>query len=796
MTGAAGAAARGTPFAPAAVVLAVFALAGIAVVDDFGVSWDEERTRAFAPRAIDYALGIREPPAAFDDRYYGVVFEMPLFWVERLLGLTDSRGVYLMRHLLTHLFFLTGGLFCYLLVYRLFGDRRLALFALLLFLLHPRLYAHSFYNSKDVPFLALFMIALYLLERAFRRDAAAAYAACGVAVGMLVNLRVMGVMLFAAAAGLRALDLLQARGRAARLRVLASAGAFVLAAAGTLYAVSPHLWRDPLLIAEVIATYARHPVHVITLFQGEPVRWPWIPPHYLPTWMAITTPPATLLLSLIGVAAVIRSGIARPRSVAANTGVRFAWLLLACLALPVVAVAALRSNLYNGWRQMYFLYAPLCLLAAFGLRALLSAARRLGPARPGRSAWLTRGAYALAAAALAAMAVDGVRLHPHQQAYFNFLVDRRTPERLNTQYQVMYWGAEYREALEFLLERYPDDPLYVDRTFYVSRNIERNRAALPAAARRRIVIADEAGRAADFFIATYYRDFGRAEPPFGPILHARRIYHNTVMAVTAVDLARADRATLDRYRAAYRETVAGEPLFRSEFDLYLDGRMLTYVKESCAPEDTMHQFLLRAAPVAAGDLTAIRRPAGWDPLSFRFGHYGVRFDGRCLIRRILPGYPIRALGVGRWLPETGILLEATIDLRAGEPSVSRFWQAHRAVAAGERGAPAARAHFDLYLDETGSALTYHREPCRPADLRARFFLHLFPADAAELAAGRRQYGFANHDFGYPEHGALLGAACVALVPLPAYEGGIARIRTGQFESGQGQLWSAEFAAGE
>ena len=797
-------AAPGAPFAPAAVVLAVFALAGIAVVDDYGVSWDEEMSRSNGRAALNYVLGESEPLPAQPhpaDRYYGVAFEAPLSLIEALFDL-DSRAVYLMRHSLTHLFFLAGAFFCYLLVYRLFGDRRLALFALLLFLLQPRLYAHSFFNSKDIPFLAAFMIALYLLERAFRRGTVTAFATCGVSVGVLVNLRVMGVMLFAAAVGLRALDVAQARGRAERRRVLAAAAAFVLAAAGAHYAVSPYLWRDPFAIVDAFAALARIPYLNLTLFQGEPVRWPWIPPHYLPTWMVITTPPATLLLSLIGVAAVIRNGIARPRSVAANTGVRFAWLLLACLALPVVAIAALRSNLYDGWRHVYFLYAPWCLLAVYGLRALLTAARRLGAtrqgrgARLGRGAWLRRGIYALAAAALAASAVDAARLHPHQGAYFNFLVDRRTPERLNTQYSVMYWGTEYREALEFLLERYPDDTLYVARTFYADRNVPRNRAALPPAERRRIVIADEAGRPADFFIATNYRDFGRAEPPFGPILHARRIYGNTVMAVTAVDLSLVDRATADRYRATYRETVAGEPLFRSEFDLYLDGRTLTYVKEPCAPEDTEHYFLLRATPAAGGDLPAIRRRGGWDPLSFRFGHYGVRFDGRCLIRRILPDYPIRALGVGRWLPETGNLLEATIDLRAGEPSVSPFWQAHAEISAGERGAPAARAHFDLYLGETGSALTYHREPCRPADLRARFFLHLFPADAAELAAGRRQSGFANHDFDYGEHGALLGAACVALVPLPAYRGGIARIRTGQFISGQGQLWSAEFTAGE
>ena len=800
------AAVRRAPFAPAALALAAFAAVGAAVFDDYGVSYDEARSRAFGVTAVRYVLG--DAALLTDhDRYYGAAVEAPLFLAERALGLADSRAVHLARHLLTHLLFLTGGLFCYLLAYRLFGDRYLALFALLLFLLHPRLYAHSFFNSKDLPFLVLFMIALYLLERACRRGAAAAFALCGAGVGVLVSQRVMGVLLFAAALGLQALDLLLARSPAERRRVLAAAGAFALAAAGTLYAVSPYLWRDPLAIVEPFALYVRHPQPVVTLFQGELVRWPAIPPHFIPAWMAITTPPATLLLCLTGAAAAVRRAAARPRSAVGNTGLRFALLLLACMILPAAAVAALRSNVYHDWRHLYFLYAPACLLAAYGLRALLAGARRLGlrhgRLRHGRLA--QRGLYALAAAALAAAAVDAVRLHPHQHAYFNFLVDRRTPERLRTQYQMLYWTTEYREGLEYLLARYPEAELSVNST---NPRLWLNRSILPAAARDRIVIADEAGRAADFFLtansrsAAYNRLFGRAQPPFGPVIHARRIYRNTVLTVTAVDLSLVDPAAAARYRAAYRATVAGEPLLRSEFDLYLDGGTLTYVKESCRPEDTVHPFLVRAVPATLDDLPAWHREAGWEPLGFRFGHYGVRFDGRCLIRRRLPDYPIQALQIGRWAPGAGSMLEATIELPAAGPWMSRYWREQAAIRAGERGAPAGRAAptgraaFDLYLDPAGAVLTYHKEPCAAEDLRERFFLHLYPAQAAELDAGRRQYGFANHDFDFADHGALLDGACVALAPLPVYEGGVARIRTGQFSSAQGQLWSVELRPGD
>ena len=177
--------------------------------------------------------------------------------------------------------------------------------------------------------------------------------------------------------------------------------AFVLAAAGTLYALSPYLWRDPLAVADAITGLAWHPTHAAGFFQGQWVRWPSIPPHYLPTWIAITTPPATLLLCLIGAGAAVVRGIARPGSLLRNTRLRFEWLLLVCLTLPTAALIALSSNIYDGWRQMYFLYAPLCLLAVCGLRALLAAARRLhlGRQPPGcgagcphwrRRRWLSR----------------------------------------------------------------------------------------------------------------------------------------------------------------------------------------------------------------------------------------------------------------------------------------------------------------------------------------------------------------------------------------------------------------------
>ena len=128
------------------------------------------------------------------------------------------------------------------------------------------------------------------------------------------------------------------------------------------------LWREPLSLIDTLSTMARHPTHNSTLFRGELVWWPNLPWDYFPTWMLITTPPIALALAALGIVYAARLCAADRRGVFDNSTARFGLLTAACLIAPAAAVIALDSNLYNGWRHVYFLYAPICVLAAFGLR--------------------------------------------------------------------------------------------------------------------------------------------------------------------------------------------------------------------------------------------------------------------------------------------------------------------------------------------------------------------------------------------------------------------------------------------
>ena len=745
------------------IALALFAVVGLLILDDYGISANERWQRDIGYASFNYILGDPDALLADDDhnRFYGVGVELSLIAIERALGLDDSRPIYLTRHLLTHALFLIGGFFAWLLAYRLFGSRPIALLAMLIFLLHPRLYAHSFFNTKDLPFLCAFMAALYLIHRAFRRDTVWAFALCGAGVAALVNIRVIGVMLFAAVAGMLALDAFRAlrRGAGAR-RVLANAAAFTLAAALALYAAFPFFWDNPLKLIDAFPTLARHPDRIATLFRGAWVQWPNIPWSFIPAWTLVTSPPIALALAALGTLGVARpcaarwrdmftNPAARWRDMFANSAARFGLMTLACLTLPVIAAIALNSNIYDDWRQMYFLWAPICVLSAFGVRALTMIPHPR----------LRLGALALTTVGIAAAAVQMVSLHPHQNDYFNPLANKAT---LAERWEMNYFHAAARDALEALLEtRPPDERIVILSKIWVTLNL----LILPEEDRRR------------FAPALSFPDFSVVIGDGGE----SAVWKREVYGVPIISILDERAESESRYRAAYARARQSSPAATAGgFDIYADGDNLLYIKELCADTDAQGTFALRAIPAAPDSANARE----WT--RFNFHRYGARFDGKCLISAPLPDYEIATLETAQWADAAAQipLWSAAFSMRQ---SPTKYADALSTLPA----APSATAGgFNIYAD--AARLIYLKSPCAERDVRGRFGLTLFPANPADLSQRQRAAGLDSESFEFPFHryGATLDGKCVIIRPLPDYP--ISRIETQRTADGETTpSWSAE-----
>ena len=766
-------------------VCAAFIAVGLLVLDDYPVTSDAVfYQRPLAIKVFDFALGDADALPTDHNKFYGAAFEVLPLLVERIAGLDDTRSIYLTRHLMTHLLFIAGGFCCYLLAYRMTGSRLLGLFAMLLFLLHPRIYGHSFWNSKDLPFLSMFMIALFCVHWAFRKGTLGAFLLCGAAVGILVNLRIMGIMLLPAVLAMRACDVYYAISWAERRRVISGVAAFAVAAATIYYASMPYLWADPLSrFAELLPTLWRHPgqATIYQLFRGEYISVAELPALYLPVWIGITTPPLALLLALAGTVAIAYRAAARVGVILRNTELRFELLTASCLILPIAAIVIMRPVLYDDWRQVYFLWGPLCLLAALGLRQISIG---LGKALAPRPATIVRyGLAGLATLALASLIVPAVRLHPYQYLYFNFLVDRTTPEYLQTQYIMDYLSAARYEGYQYILETHPDPTINLENIGDYASNI-RHLETFPQPVRSRLNFDDNAD--ADYYVlSTYLLNRPNNElidVLLPPVIYSRQVYRSAIMNVVTPHLSRVDASTADAYREIYRTATAREPALRSWFDLYLHEKTLTLVKEDCPPGALSGSLPLAVYAADASDLPYIYRRSGRLVASL----YGVRFDGKCLMQATLPDFDIARIvvrNVGEIVPDAYLP------------------QLRRQYAAQQETEPAIRADFAVYPAD--GALRYTKDECSPDATAAPFYLHIIPAAADSLPAAQREYGYDNRDFSWddlanPDLGDLASRGqaitfdgkCMATVTLPDYE--IHGIRTGQFTPGTGRLWGGEF----
>ena len=115
--------------------------------------------------------------------------------------------------------------------------------------------------------------------------------------------------------------------------------------------------------------------------------------------------------------------------------------------------------------------------------------------------------------------------------------------------------------------------------------------------------------------------------------------------------------------AAFKETYmllrTIEPIARSNFDVYIDGRNLHYFKQPCDASDVEARFFLGIFPDDIDVLPNIRRRQGFANHDFYFLHsnpgvtarreYGYILDGACIATTRLPDYEISSISTGQYV---------------------------------------------------------------------------------------------------------------------------------------------------
>lgn len=405
--------------------------------DEYGVSYDEEAQRYTGLVSYNYIFSGNQFLHEWPDRDYGIAFELPLILIEKLFNLTDTRDIYLSRHLVTHLFFLIGAFFCFKLVDLLYKNKLLATIGFLLIVLHPRIYAHSFFNSKDIPFMSMFVICLYFNAIAFRKKTVINFIILGISIGLLINLRIMGGLLPCFILLFLIIDAVKEKKYNYHLKL----GIIFLATTTiVLYATWPFLWTNPIKNFFLsFANMSKFRWDGEMLFNGEMIKAVNIGWDYIPVWFSITTPIFYLFTGLLSTVLLLYHFFKTPSIFLLNYKERNNLIFLICCFFPVLFVILLHSILYDGWRHMYFIYPSFVLLAVYGLDFLFKKNKR----------WLV-GASSLLTFTI--ISVFMIKNFPVQHVYFNHFMAFNPPEHIRKTFELDYWGTSYKQTLDYILK--------------------------------------------------------------------------------------------------------------------------------------------------------------------------------------------------------------------------------------------------------------------------------------------------------------------------------------------------------
>jgi hypothetical protein len=335
---------------------------GLGIYRDYGISIDEPTSRLngavtlkylaerFAPSLNPGTEGGLDSLNRYLDRDYGVAFEAPAVALEVMLGIGDEKTMFLFRHLLTFLVSLAGVYAVQRMADRRFSDWRIGLLAALFLVLTPRLFAESFYNSKDLVFMAFFAIAMNTTIAFVLKPSLNIAFLHALASAVAIDVRIMAIILPAATVAILTVRLLK---RELPIPVTCRALAVYLAAACiVVIAMWPWLWSDPIgNFVQAFRNMSRFPWPGEVLYMGHYFRGTDLPWHYALVWISITTPLLYLGLFVVGALNTLRQIASRNLGLWKGDEELQDAIFFGLFAAPIVAVVSLHSVLYDGWRH-------------------------------------------------------------------------------------------------------------------------------------------------------------------------------------------------------------------------------------------------------------------------------------------------------------------------------------------------------------------------------------------------------------------------------------------------------------
>ena len=427
---------------------------GTIIFKDFGISIDEDNSRINGFVSLNYIFelfqinfnykidGITLPKINnFDEQGNGVMFDLPLAFIEYFFNINNFRDQFLLRHFSTFIIFFISLIYFYKLIFYHYKNQYLAFIGVLMIFLSPRIFGESFYNSKDIVFLSLNIISIYysviFLDQKSKKNLLLFIIFSSIAtgvriIGLFVPIIVLLVMFLSFFRNKETLknDFIYFIG------ILLLLPIFI-----TLF--WPYLWSNP--INNFISAFnilSNHYRPINNFFLGEYQSSFYVDWYYILVWIGITIPITYIFLFLIGLCKLIIRLKNRLYKLNANIPLNDLYrgnkelkniIYFLNFFIPLFTVIIFHSTLYTGWRHLYFIYPPIIMISLYGIYSLKFALKKN-----------LKYVYLFIIISFIQNSYWIYKNHPFQYLYFNFFVSGN----FDKNFDMDYWGVSNYNTLD------------------------------------------------------------------------------------------------------------------------------------------------------------------------------------------------------------------------------------------------------------------------------------------------------------------------------------------------------------
>jgi hypothetical protein len=491
------------------LIFSLIFLVGALSVNDYGVSSDsnDQRHSGFIELnhigqkilpSITKKLTVGKEYISYDDerykeKYSGQIINTTAAFIEVILKIKEERNKFLLRQYIYFIIFFLCMIVFYKLCNRRFENWKIALLGVIFLYLSPRIFAYSFSDPKDIPFMSLLVFSVFFGLKFFDNI----NIKNGIIFGFINGLVISGVRIL----GLVSPMLIYSSiifyliiTKQMKLEKIISIIFSIIVTILFTILFKPYLWDEPLenfLNALRYLGEFGEIWQIQNLFLGKIILAENVPWYYSLYWITITTPITYTALFLVGLFAFIKKFIKNTKIKFYEKEFYFDIIFLALICGPLIGSMILKSGSFNSWRHLFFIYPYIIIFTLHGYRCLskILIEKKIILKTKNLLIFLT----------IIYLIFWNIKNHPHQYAYFNFIAGKDIHKR----FDIDYWGLSYVENLKYILKNDNRERIYIknnsmNKMLLIVKSLDKKQA--------KRIIYNFKERNPDYIITNYYME--------------------------------------------------------------------------------------------------------------------------------------------------------------------------------------------------------------------------------------------------------------------------------------------------